>query len=102
MLDAAGTQVQTIANDMGVPLDLSIGSTDGLVAVATHVGTVGVWDLETGELRGRLSGHKRRTVSVEFGNGVLVTASWDKSAQLWALGPLLETLESSDPPLTPF
>lgn len=102
VLDAAGTQVQTIANDMGVPLDLSIGSTDGLVAVATHVGTVGVWDLETGELRGRLSGHKRRTVSVEFGNGVLVTASWDKSAQLWALGPLLETLESSEPPLTPF
>lgn len=94
LLDASGTQVQTIANDMGVPLDLAIGSADGLVAVATHVGTVGVWDLKTGELRGRLSGHKRRTVSVEFGTGVLVTASWDKSAQLWALGPLLDDLGS--------
>lgn len=95
LLDASGTKLRAIPNDIGVPLDLSIGSADGLIAIATHVGTVGVWDLETGALLGKLSGHKRRTVSVEFGTGVLMTASWDKSAQLWAVGPLLSRPDSA-------
>jgi len=74
-------------------IDISVGSRDGLLAVATHNGDVGVWDLETGALRGRLSGHNRRAVTVDFGEAVPLTASWDHSAQLWALDPLLDPLD---------
>ncbi|MDP2313563.1 MAG: serine/threonine-protein kinase [Pseudomonadota bacterium] len=93
--DAAG------ARRLGVPgaslLDVALSPDGGRVAAAGLDGVVRVWDAATGRLLGVLPGHTERVVALEFlPDGDLVTASWDKTARVWALAALARPVGALD------
>ncbi|MGI9371657.1 MAG: c-type cytochrome [Hyphomicrobiales bacterium] len=64
---------------------------------ASDDGTLGVWDLQTGELIKRFEGHSHKVVKVTVNQAgtMAVSAAWDRTARLWdlknlAAGPVLK------------
>jgi WD40 repeat protein len=59
-------------------------SADGsLIATGCDDSAVRLWDAESGELLRTLHGHTDRVYAVDFGDGVLASASWDTTARIW-------------------
>ncbi|MDP2307936.1 MAG: protein kinase [Pseudomonadota bacterium] len=76
-------------------LDVALSPDGARVAASSLDGGIHVWDAATGLLLGLLPGHTERAVAIEFlPDGDLVSASWDKSARVWALGALQRPVDA--------
>ena len=92
---SSGEVLHELATDGLFVLHLAFSPDDAWVAGGMLDGSIRVWDVETGELLGVLTGHGARVSTVEFGptRDTLVSASWDRSARLWDLSRLVAPLE---------
>lgn len=91
--DAAGAR--SIPAPGASLLDVALSADGSRVAASDLDGLVHVWDAATGTLLGQLPGHTERVVALEFlPDGDLLSASWDKSARIGALGALTRPVEA--------
>ncbi|SCU81295.1 LAMI_0B05578g1_1 [Lachancea mirantina] len=76
---------------------LSVSPNDSVFATGSYDKTCKIWNVDTGELQGTLSGHKRGLWDVSFCqfDKILATASGDKTIKIWSLDTMtvMKTLE---------
>ncbi len=88
-LDDTGAERARWALDQ-LALDVAWSPDGAWIATGNVDGTADVHDARTGALIAVLSGHADRVAALEFSHDStwLATASWDRTARRWALGPL--------------
>jgi WD40 repeat protein/serine/threonine protein kinase len=71
----------------GIIRDLAFHPDGRMIASADNVGSVTLWDAETGQVRDRLRGHHRVVSHIAFSpdGQKLASASWDSTVAVWSL-----------------
>ncbi len=92
---ATGRLVHTLAEHRGRVRSIAFSTDGALIATGCDDSAVRLWDAESGELLRTMRGHSDRVYAVDFGDGVLASASWDKTARIWdiASGQTLQELK---------
>ena len=80
---ATGRLVHTLAEHRGRVRSIAYSSDGALIATGCDDSAVRLWDAESGKLIRTMAGHSDRVYAVDFGDGMLASASWDKTARLW-------------------
>jgi WD40 repeat protein/3',5'-cyclic AMP phosphodiesterase CpdA len=78
-----GRLVHTLAEHRGRVRSIAFSADGSLIATGCDDSAVRLWDAESGTLLRTLRGHDDRVYAVDFGGGLLVSASWDASAIVW-------------------
>jgi WD40 repeat protein/3',5'-cyclic AMP phosphodiesterase CpdA len=92
---STGRLVHTLAEHRGRVRSIAFNSDGSLIATGCDDSAIRLWDAESGELLQTLRGHTDRVYAVDFGDGMLASASWDTTARVWdiASGKTLHTLK---------
>jgi WD40 repeat protein/3',5'-cyclic AMP phosphodiesterase CpdA len=80
---ATGRLVHTLAEHRGRVRSIAYSSDGALIATGCDDSAVRLWDAESGKLIRTMAGHSNRVYAVDFGDGMLASASWDKTARVW-------------------
>ncbi|MGH3718365.1 MAG: TIR domain-containing protein [Pseudonocardiaceae bacterium] len=80
---ATGRLVHTLAEHRGRVRSIAFSSDGSLIATGCDDSAVRLWDAESGKLLQTLRGHTDRVYAVDFGDGMLASASWDTTARVW-------------------
>lgn len=78
-----GRRVRTLAEHKGRVRSIAYSPDGALIATGCDDCLVRLWDAETGVLIRTLRGHEDRVYAVDFGDGVLASASWDTTVRIW-------------------
>ncbi len=82
-LRTTGRLVHTLAEHRGRVRSIAYSADGALLATGCDDSAVRLWDPSSGKLVRTLQGHTDRVYAVDFGHGVLASASWDTTARLW-------------------
>jgi len=80
---ATGRLVHTLAEHRGRVRSIAYSPDGAMIATGCDDSAVRLWDAKSGDLIRTLRGHTDRVYAVDFGNGVLASASWDTTARVW-------------------
>ena len=91
---STGRLVHTLAEHRGRVRSIAFNSDGSLIATGCDDSAIRLWDAESGKLLQTLRGHTDRVYAVDFGDGILASASWDTTARVWDItsGTTLHTL----------
>jgi WD40 repeat protein len=78
-----GRLVHTLAEHRGRVRSIAFSADGSLIATGCDDAAVRLWDAESGKLLRTLRGHTDRVYAVDFGDGILASASWDTTARVW-------------------
>jgi WD40 repeat protein/uncharacterized protein YjbI with pentapeptide repeats/3',5'-cyclic AMP phosphodiesterase CpdA len=78
-----GTLLHTLAEHRGRVRSIAFSADGSLIATGCDDSKVRLWDARSGQLLKTLQGHTNRVYAVDFGNGILASASWDTTARIW-------------------
>ncbi|MBV9728682.1 MAG: TIR domain-containing protein [Pseudonocardiales bacterium] len=81
-----GRLVHTLAEHRGRVRSIAFSADGALIATGCDDSAVRLWDAESGQLIRTMRGHSDRVYAVDFGDGMLASASWDKTARIWDVG----------------
>ena len=89
-----GRLMHTLAEHRGRVRSIAFSADGALIATGCDDSAVRLWDAESGTLLHTLRGHTDRVYAVDFGDGVIASASWDTTARIWdiASGQTVHTL----------
>lgn len=82
---ATGRLVHTLAEHRGRVRSIAFSADGALIATGCDDSAVRLWDAESGRLIRTMRGHSDRVYAVDFGDGMLASASWDSTARIWAV-----------------
>lgn len=80
---ATGRLLHTLAEHRGRVRSIAFSADGTLIATGCDDSAVRLWDAKSGELLRTLQGHTDRVYAVDFGDGVVASASWDTTARVW-------------------
>ncbi|MGH3700876.1 MAG: TIR domain-containing protein [Pseudonocardiaceae bacterium] len=80
---ATGRLVHTLEEHRGRVRSIAFSADGALLATGCDDRVVRLWDAKSGELIRTMLGHSDRVYAVDFGDGVLASASWDTTARIW-------------------
>lgn len=78
-----GRLVHTLAEHRGRVRSIAFSADGSLIATGCDDSKVRLWDAQSGQLLQTLQGHTDRVYAVDFGDGMLASASWDTTARVW-------------------
>ncbi|MBV9032151.1 MAG: TIR domain-containing protein [Pseudonocardiales bacterium] len=92
---ATGRLVHTLAEHRGRVRSIAFSADGALIATGCDDSAIRLWDAESGKLIRTMRGHSDRVYAVDFGDGMLASASWDRTARVWDVqsGELLHELK---------
>ncbi|MGH3781103.1 MAG: TIR domain-containing protein [Pseudonocardiaceae bacterium] len=82
---ATGRLVHTLAEHRGRVRSIAFSPDGSLIATGCDDSAVRLWDAKSGRLLQTLRGHTDRVYAVDFGDGLLASASWDTTIRVWDL-----------------